>query len=116
MAVPCQDALQVPAVAKGFHGYLGPSMRPIGWKEYHMKKAEIVMDHIYIAKVAGKLAPVRIVAAHPAGGWVGRNERTGREVRIRSAARSRHPKSPSTRSCVCNARRLQAVRLLTEGL
>ena len=54
-----------------------------------MKKAEIGLNHVYEAKVAGKLAPVRIVEAHPNGGWIGRNERTGREVRIRSAARLR---------------------------
>ena len=54
-----------------------------------MKKSEIGINHVYTAKVAGKLAPVRILTTHAAGGWVGRNERTGREVRIRSAARLR---------------------------
>lgn len=54
-----------------------------------MKKAEIGLNHVYQAKVAGKLAPVRILAHHPNGGWIGRNEATKREIRIRSAARLR---------------------------
>jgi hypothetical protein len=54
-----------------------------------VKKSEIGLNHVYEAKVAGRLVPVRILVAHVAGGWIGRNERTGREVRIRSAARLR---------------------------
>lgn len=54
-----------------------------------MKKKDIGLNHVYEAKVAGVLAPVRILCQHPAGGWIGRNERTGREVRIRTAARLR---------------------------
>jgi hypothetical protein len=54
-----------------------------------VKKIDIGLNRVYEAKVAGKLAPVRILAAHSNGGWIGRNERTGREVRIRSAARLR---------------------------
>ena len=54
-----------------------------------MKKSEIGLNHVYEAKVAGRLVPVRILVAHVAGGWIGRNERTGREVRIRSAVRLR---------------------------
>jgi hypothetical protein len=54
-----------------------------------VKKKEIVLNHVYEAKVSDLLVPVRILCSHPAGGWIGRNERTGREVRIRSAARLR---------------------------
>ncbi|MCW5982704.1 MAG: hypothetical protein KIT09_31740 [Bryobacteraceae bacterium] len=45
----------------------------------------------YVVKVSGRLAPVKILRESPYGGWVGRNERTGREVRIRSAAKLRQP-------------------------
>jgi len=56
-----------------------------------MKKAEVEIGTTYIAKVSGMLAKVRITGASPYGGWVGRNLATGREVRIRSAARLRRP-------------------------
>ena len=49
---------------------------------------EIVESHVYQAKVAAKLVPVRILAAHT-GGWIRRNEATGREVRIKTVARLR---------------------------
>jgi hypothetical protein len=54
-----------------------------------MKKAEIRIGAIYSVKVSGKLVPVRIVAESPQGGWIGRNEVTGRDVRIRTARRLR---------------------------
>ena len=54
-----------------------------------MKKAEVQNGGRYVVKVSGKLATVKIVGASPYGGWNGRNEETGRPVRIRSAARLR---------------------------
>lgn len=54
-----------------------------------MKKADIAQGRVYVAKVSGHLARVRIVAESPYGGWIGRNEDTGRDVRIKSAARLR---------------------------
>lgn len=54
-----------------------------------MKKADVVIGETYIAKVSGKLAPVRIVSESPYGGWYGRNTKTGREVFIRGAQRLR---------------------------
>jgi hypothetical protein len=56
-----------------------------------MKKAEVQIGNTYIAKVSGVLAKVRITGESPHGGWNGRNLATGREVRIRSAARLRRP-------------------------
>ena len=56
-----------------------------------MKKREIEIETTYIAKVSGVLAKVRIAAESPYGGWRGTNLATGREVRIRSAARLRLP-------------------------
>jgi hypothetical protein len=58
-----------------------------------MKKAEVQIGTTYIAKVSGVLTRVRITGQSPYGGWVGRNLATGREVRIRSAARLRRPAS-----------------------
>ena len=54
-----------------------------------MKKSEIEVGTTYIAKVSGVLAKVRITGESPYGGWRGKNLATGREVRIRSAARLR---------------------------
>ncbi|HZT32788.1 MAG TPA: hypothetical protein VFA33_23070 [Bryobacteraceae bacterium] len=56
-----------------------------------MKRCEIEVGNTYIAKVSGALAKVRITGESPYGGWVGRNLATGREIRIRSAARLRRP-------------------------
>ena len=56
-----------------------------------MKKSEIEVGTTYIAKVIGVLAKVRITGESPYGGWRGKNLATGREVRIRSAARLRRP-------------------------
>ena len=56
-----------------------------------MKKSEIEVGTTYIAKVSGVLAKVRITGESPYGGWRGKNLATGREVRIRSAARLRRP-------------------------
>jgi hypothetical protein len=56
-----------------------------------MKKAEVKIGNTYIAKVSGVLAKVRITGESPYGGWRGKNLATGREIRIRSAARLRRP-------------------------
>jgi hypothetical protein len=56
-----------------------------------MKKREVVLGQVYAVKVSGRIQPVRLVADSPYGGWVGRNLQTGRELRIRSAARLRFP-------------------------
>ena len=54
-----------------------------------MQKAEIQCGERYVVKVSGKLAAVKIIGPSPHGGWMGRNECTGRSVRIRTAARLR---------------------------
>ena len=40
-------------------------------------------------KVSGTLAKVRLTREHARGGWYGTNLATGREIRIRTAARLR---------------------------
>ena len=47
-------------------------------------------------KVSGTLARVRITREHARGGWFGTNLATGREIRIRTAARLRAEALPST--------------------
>jgi hypothetical protein len=54
-----------------------------------MKKRDITLGQVYAVKVSGRIQPVRVIAESPYGGWLGRNEETGREVRIRSAAKLR---------------------------
>ena len=54
-----------------------------------MLKRDVIVGNVYLVKVSGKLASVRLTAESPHGGWVGRNETTGREVRIKTAAKLR---------------------------
>lgn len=54
-----------------------------------MKKAEVKIGGVYAVKVSGVIAPVRILEESPYRGWIGRNEKTGREIHIKSAARLR---------------------------
>jgi len=55
-----------------------------------MKKAEIKIGKWYYCKVSGRLARVQILSESVYGrGWNGRNVETGREGRVRSAARLR---------------------------
>jgi hypothetical protein len=54
-----------------------------------MQKHNIKVGSTYIAKVSGTLARVRITREHDRGGWYGTNLATGREIRIRTAARLR---------------------------
>lgn len=54
-----------------------------------MKKTEVVQQACYIARVSGGMAIVQITGESVFGGWCARNLKTGRQVRIRSAARLR---------------------------
>ncbi len=54
-----------------------------------MQKRNVKVGSTYIVKVSGTLAKVRITREHPRGGWYGTNLATGREIRIRTAARLR---------------------------
>ena len=50
-----------------------------------MKKNEVKIGGIYVAKISGQLAQVRIVAESPYGGWEATNVATLRKVRIKGA-------------------------------
>jgi hypothetical protein len=59
-----------------------------------MQKHNVQIGTTYIVKVSGTLAKVRITREHPRGGWYGTNLATGREIRIRTAARLRSEVKP----------------------
>jgi len=54
-----------------------------------MQKQNVHIGTTYVVKVSGTLARVRLTREHPRGGWYGTNLATGREIRIRTAARLR---------------------------
>ncbi len=54
-----------------------------------MKKSEVKVGHVYVAKVSDRLVPVRIDSAHSRQGWNATNTKTGRRVHIKSAQRLR---------------------------
>jgi len=59
-----------------------------------MKKHEVRIGGVYVAKVSGTLARVRINQESRYGGWEATNLATNRPVRIRSAARLRWEVTP----------------------
>lgn len=60
-----------------------------------MQKNNVKVGSTYIAKVSGALTRVRITREHNRGGWYGTNLATGREIRIRTAARLRSEVPPA---------------------
>lgn len=64
-----------------------------------MQKHNVKVGSTYIVKVSGTLAKVRITREHPRGGWYGTNLATGREIRIRTAARLRSEVKPAEGGC-----------------
>ena len=60
-----------------------------------MQKNNVKVGTTYIVKVSGALAKVRLTREHPRGGWYGTNLATGREIRIRTAARLRSEANPA---------------------
>ena len=60
-----------------------------------MQKQNVHIGTTYIVKVSGTLAKVRLTREHDRGGWYGTNLATGREIRIRTAARLRSEAKPA---------------------
>ena len=54
-----------------------------------MTKAKVSIGTTYTVKVSGNLTRVRLTRECEYGGWYGTNLATGREIRIRTAARLR---------------------------
>jgi len=76
-----------------------------------MKKRDVQVGRTYLAKVSGRLAPVRITRESPYGGWDAVNTKTGRSVRIRSAQRLRRPVAPPAKPAVIAVGARVAVRI-----
>jgi hypothetical protein len=51
-----------------------------------MTKRQIRVGRTYAKKVSARVVPVTILGESTFGGWNGRNESTGRDVRVKSAA------------------------------
>lgn len=79
-----QRYMQDPALAALYNSLMGRGGST-------MKKADVKVGGVYAAKVSDKIVPVRIDRTHSSGGWVGTNQDSGREVRIKSAQRLRGP-------------------------
>ena len=71
-----------------------------------MQKHKVKVGSTYIVKVSGTLARVRITREHARGGWYGTNLATGREIRIRTAARLRSEAPPAQEISPDEARRI----------
>ena len=56
-----------------------------------MKKNDVKIGQVYLAKVTNQVVPVRIDATNPVNGWAATNVVTGRKVRIKSAQRLQRP-------------------------
>jgi hypothetical protein len=54
-----------------------------------MKKESVKLGCTYVVKVSGKVAPVKLTAVNPHGGYDGLNMTTKKTVRVRSAGRLR---------------------------
>ena len=71
-----------------------------------MQKHNVKIGTTYIVKVSGRLAKVRLTRQHDRGGWYGTNTATGREIRIRTAARLRSAAPPAQEISPDEARRI----------
>ncbi len=63
-----------------------------------MKKDEVNVGGMYVAKVSDKLVTVRIDSTHSKGGWNATNTRTGKRIRIKSAQRLRGEAKKTTKA------------------
>ncbi|HSX21148.1 MAG TPA: hypothetical protein VLE97_00045 [Gaiellaceae bacterium] len=56
-----------------------------------MKLKDVQVGGRYVAKVSGELTIVRLTREASYGGWMATNEKTGREIHVRSAQRLWRP-------------------------
>ena len=63
-----------------------------------MKKNEVKVGGMYLAKVSDKVVTVRIDCTHSGGGWNATNTATGKRIRIKSAQRLRGAASKTTKA------------------
>jgi hypothetical protein len=74
-----------------------------------MQKQTVHIGKTYIVKVSGTLANVRLTREHDRGGWYGTNLATGREIRIRTAARLRSEAKPAAEGRIEQIRNLRSL-------
>lgn len=65
-------------------------------RSLNVKKNEVQIGKVYLAKVSDKVVPVRIDAESPHGGWDGTNMSTNKKVRIKSPQRLRGLAAPGS--------------------
>ena len=71
-----------------------------------MQRHNVKIGTTYLVKVSGTLAQVRLTREHDRGGWYGTNLTTGRQIRIRTAARLRSEVPPALGISRDEARRI----------
>lgn len=72
-----------------------------------LHKCDVKIGTAYKVRVSGDLVPVRITDRHPIKGWIGRNELTGRSVRIRTAMKLRRVVADEEVTSAQERRRIQ---------
>jgi hypothetical protein len=72
-----------------------------------MKKADVQIGASYLVKVAGNLVPVKITSEHDNGGWMGKSEKTGKAIRVKSPQR--------LRKCLSDTKGKSSKRILTKA-
>ena len=60
-----------------------------------MRKTEVTIGGVYIAKVSGRLTQIRLLSESRFGGWDAVSLTSLRAIRIRTAARLRRPVYPT---------------------
>ena len=73
-----------------------------------MQKRNVQIGSTYIVKVSGTLAKVRLTRECIYGGWYATNLATGREIRIRTAARLRAEVKPAAEGHIAQVRDLRS--------
>ena len=68
-----------------------------------MKKNEVKVGGMYVAKVSDRIVTVRIDSTHSKGGWNATNTRTGKRIRIKSAQRLRGEARKTTKAGIPKA-------------
>ena len=63
-----------------------------------MKKNEVKLGEMYVAKVSDRLVPVRIDSVHSRQGWNATNTKTGKRIHIKSPERLRGAAKPTAKA------------------
>jgi hypothetical protein len=87
-AARCRDAVADALAGRNRRPLVVATLRSRSQMEEKVMKGEDVqVGDVYAVNVSGTIAPVVIDEEHSKGGWVGTNQQTNRQVRIKSARR-----------------------------